>query len=59
MIYYFMIITIAGGLLHETKTTGFTSEETCYEYAAGALNTYTAFGHKILEAECYLVKQET
>ena len=59
MIYYFMIITIAGGLLHETKITGFTSEETCYEYAAVSLNTYTAFGHKILEAECKPVGQET
>ena len=59
MIYYFMIVTIAGGLLHETKTTGFKSEEACYEYAASALNTYTAFGHKILEADCRLVKQET
>ena len=59
MIYYFMIVTIAGGLLHETKTTGFPSEETCYEYAAGALNTYTAFGHQIVEAECRPVKQET
>lgn len=54
-----MIVTIAGGLLHETKTTGFKSEETCYEYAASALNTYTAFGHKIVQADCTLVKQET
>jgi len=54
-----MIITIAGGLLHETKTTGFKSEETCYEYAASALNTYTAFGHQIVEAECRPVGQET
>ena len=59
MIYYFMIVTIAGGLLHETKTTGFETEETCYEYAASALNTYTAFGHQIVEAECSPVKQET
>ena len=59
MIYYFMIITIAGGLLHETKTTGFETEEACYEYAAGALNTYMAFGHQILEADCKLAEQET
>ena len=59
MIYYFMIVTIAGGLLHETKTTGFKSEEDCYEYAASTLNTYTAFGHKIVQADCTLVKQET
>jgi hypothetical protein len=59
VIYYFMIITIAGGLLHETKTTGFTSEEICYEYAASALNTYTTFGHQIVEAECKPVGQET
>ena len=54
-----MIVTIAGGLLHETKTTGFETEETCYEYAASALNTYTAFGHQIVQAECSPVKQET
>jgi hypothetical protein len=54
-----MIVTIAGGLLHETKTTGFETEETCYEYAASALNTYTAFGHKIVEAGCRPVEQET
>jgi len=59
VIYYLIIVTIAGGLFHETKTTGFTSEETCYEYAASALNTYTAFGHQIVEAECRPVGQET
>jgi hypothetical protein len=59
VIYYLIIVTIAGGLLHETKTTGFTSEETCYEYAASALNAYTTFGHQIVEAECRPVEQET
>ena len=58
MIYYFMIVTLAGGLLHEAKTTGFESEEQCYEFAAQALNIYTNFGHQILEADCYQQDKE-
>jgi hypothetical protein len=43
------------GLIHEITTTGFPSEETCYEYAAGALTAFNSVGHKILEADCHLI----
>jgi hypothetical protein len=57
MSYFFLVVTIAGGLLHEIKTTGFETEKACYEYAEQSLNTYIMFGHQILEAECYEVEK--
>jgi hypothetical protein len=57
MIYFFLVVTIAGGLLHEIKTTGFETEAACYEYAEQSLNTYIMFGHQILKAECYKLEK--
>jgi hypothetical protein len=53
MTYFFLIVTVAGGLLHEIKTTGFETQAACYTFAEQAMNTYTMFGHQILEAECH------
>jgi hypothetical protein len=59
MTYFFLVVTLAGGFLHEVKTTGFETKNACYEYAEQALNTYLVFGHMILEADCYEVSQGT
>jgi len=55
MTYVFVIVTMYAGLIHEITTTGFLNEETCYEYAAGALTAFNSVGHKILEADCRLI----
>lgn len=57
MSYFLLIVTIAGGLMHEIKTTGFETEESCYAYAEQSLNAYMMFGHKILQAECHEVEK--
>ena len=52
MTYFFMIVTVAAGLLHETKTTGFETKKACQDYAEVVLDMYLAFNHQILEVEC-------
>jgi len=59
MTYFLLVVTLAGGLLHEVKTTGFETESACHEYAEQVLNVYLVFDHTILEADCYQVSKET
>ena len=56
MIYAFVFVALYAGLVHEVQTTGFETEEACYEYAAGALTAFDAMGYKVLAAECKLLE---